>query len=137
MESIILWGLLIFAAVIDWRTLKIPNVLTVPGMITGLIFHGGVGLEGILLALFLAGSLTMFGLWGGGDAKLLMAVGAFVGPWMFYMVFVTVLVFAAIVSFINAWRHKEVRTWVRGKSSTARPFPLAPLIFLAVWWVGR
>jgi prepilin peptidase CpaA len=133
----ILWGLLFCAAVIDWRHLKIPNKLTVPGMILGLIFQGLSGLEGLLLALFLSGILTMLGFWGGGDAKLLMVVGAFIGPWKFYTVFVAVLILAAIVSFVNAYRYGEVKAWVKGQVSTIRPFPLAPLIFIATVLVGR
>lgn len=133
----VLWGLLFCAAVIDWWCLRIPNWLTIPGIITGLILQGVFGLEGFLLALFLAGSITLLGLWGGGDAKLLMVVGAFLGPWKFYSVFVAVLVLAALVSFLQACRYREVMAWLRGKPSAVHPFPLAPLIFLSVVLVGR
>jgi prepilin signal peptidase PulO-like enzyme (type II secretory pathway) len=133
----ILWGLLFCASVIDWRTLKIPNKLTVPGMICGLIFQGFFGLEGFFLALFLGGILTLLGFWGGGDAKLLMVVGAFIGPWKFYSVFVTVLILAAVVSFANAFRYGEIKAWFQGKSDIIRPIPLAPLIFIATLLAGR
>lgn len=134
--DMVLWGLLFCAAVIDWGYFKIPNWLTVPGMLIGLIMQGVFGLEGFLLALFLAGSLTLLGLWGGGDAKLLIVVGSFLGPWTFYTVFVAVLLLAALVSFLLACRYREVKAWLQGKPSTVPSFPLAPLVLLATLWVG-
>ena len=75
------------AAVIDSRTRRLPNWLTVPAVLLGLVFHTATGgLSG--LGLSLAGLATGFGilfvLWliggsGGGDVKLMAALGAWVG----------------------------------------------------------
>ncbi len=75
------------AAIIDMRTGKIPNMLTVLGMTAGLV--GGAilgGLEGLTMAIVggLAASivpLLLFraGAMGGGDVKLLAALGALLG----------------------------------------------------------
>ena len=85
----ILIALLAAAAVIDWRTMKIPNWLTVGGMAWGLLYnaahatsiasgltHSAVGLAcGLLLLL----PLWVLRVMGAGDVKLMAAVGAMVG----------------------------------------------------------
>ena len=84
---LILLAILAVAAVLDVRNRRIPNLLTYPAIILGLglaWFQGGVPLflnhlialtvVGLpMLILFLAGTL------GGGDVKLMAAVGAFLG----------------------------------------------------------
>jgi prepilin peptidase CpaA len=84
---IFLGMLLILAAVIDLKTHRIPNLLTLPTILTALIFHtlsqgaqgfffslagAGAGI-GLLVAPYLMGGM------GAGDAKLMGAVGAVVG----------------------------------------------------------
>jgi prepilin peptidase CpaA len=75
------------AAVCDFRSGKIPNLLTFPMMAAGLVYHtASAGIQGlvfsasglffgicILLILYLMGGM------GAGDAKLLGAVGSMVG----------------------------------------------------------
>ena len=75
------------AAIVDMRTGRIPNMLTVLGMTAGLV--GGAifgGLQGVMMAIGggLAASivpLLLFraGAMGGGDVKLLAALGALLG----------------------------------------------------------
>ena len=83
------------AAICDWKTKRLPNVLTVPAFICAMLFHpivGGIegGLagagHGFLFALggFATGFGTLFVLWligggGGGDVKLMGALGAWLG----------------------------------------------------------
>ena len=84
------------ALVADVRTRKIPNWLNVTGFVTGLVFHGVTqGLVGVQFSLF--GFATGFGilflLWitgggGGGDVKLMGAVGAWLGSPLTVIVFV-------------------------------------------------
>ncbi len=76
-------GLLV-ACVTDLREGKIPNVLTLPLVVLGVLYNtlSGALLFGLLGAV-IAFALH-FGLWAlkverGGDAKLMMAVGAFLG----------------------------------------------------------
>jgi len=79
--------MLIAAAVIDWRTFRIPNWLTIGGMTTGLILNTTLPMQtGLLWALAgLASGLVLLlplyalGVMGAGDVKLMAAVGAFLG----------------------------------------------------------
>ncbi len=76
------------AAVYDGLYRKIPNWLTFPAMLLGValngIMHGVQGLifsaAGMGLALALYGALFFLRGMGGGDVKLMMAVGSMVGP---------------------------------------------------------
>lgn len=79
--------LLVLAVICDLRTRRIPNALTVTGLLTALAlgalagwqpFLAGLAGAGVALALSLP--LVMLGGLGGGDAKLLAAVGAYLGP---------------------------------------------------------
>jgi len=93
------------AALWDWRTNRLPNWLTVSAFVAALIFHvvagavgGGMHGAGAGLLTALAGFATGFGilflLWligggGGGDVKLMGALGAWLGPsytlWVFLL----------------------------------------------------
>jgi prepilin peptidase CpaA len=82
--------ILLAAAVLDIRSRRIPNVLTLPGLVLALVvawLPGGITLATALLgvAMALVFSLPLFalGALGGGDGKLLMMVGAFMGPQAF------------------------------------------------------
>jgi Flp pilus assembly protein protease CpaA len=61
------------AAVIDFRTRRVPNVLTLPAMAAGLLvrFPPDLWILGLAALFFL---LWRAGIWGGGDAKLWMAM---------------------------------------------------------------
>jgi prepilin peptidase CpaA len=88
-RTAVLLALLLAAAVIDWRTYRIPNWLTVGGMAFGLIYAAAVQpgtLSGFLLSLagLVTGLVVMLPAYvlkvmGAGDAKLMAAVGAIVG----------------------------------------------------------
>ena len=105
---VIIGCITLVAAVIDVRTRRIPNWFTVPVLAGGLIFHtvtGGWG--GLLTAL--GGFVTGFGillvLWlmgggGGGDVKLMGAVGAWLGAWLTLIVFLLSAGFAAFFSLV-------------------------------------
>lgn len=85
--SVLLVLVMLGASWTDLRSRRIPNWLTISGIIAGLVIRmwmgpGPVlsGLLGVALALLLALPFFVAGVLGGGDAKLLMAVGAFMGP---------------------------------------------------------
>ncbi len=78
---------LLLASWTDVRSRRIPNWITIGGMVAGLGFHAvrgvgplGVGALGLAAAFAVALPFFLSGALGGGDAKLLMAVGAFFGP---------------------------------------------------------
>jgi prepilin peptidase CpaA len=80
-------AVLLLASWTDVRSRRIPNWLTVVGMVVGLGFHAArgagplaVGLLGVAAAFVVALPFFLSGALGGGDAKLLMVVGAFFGP---------------------------------------------------------
>src|SRR5262245_53599856 len=92
------------AAVIDVRTRRIPNWLTVSGLATGIIFQtaiGGISGLGLALAGFAVGFGILLVLWlvgggGGGDVKLMAAIGAWVGPLHALYVFFLSTVFVVL-----------------------------------------
>jgi prepilin peptidase CpaA len=84
---LIFYVLLLIAAMFDLRTQKIPNLLTYPAMIFALSYHSSInGFEGLIFSssglmigiLLLIIPYLMGGM-GAGDAKLLGAVGSFLG----------------------------------------------------------
>lgn len=86
----LLVALLAAAAVVDVRTMRIPNWLTVGGLLCGLAVSAsaaprlmqGVGdsVVGALLGLGVLLPLWLVRVLGAGDVKLMAAVGAFLGP---------------------------------------------------------
>jgi len=87
LTTLIFVALMVAAAVMDWRTRRITNRLNLLGLAAGLVLRGFAGgdplVEGLLgagLALLITMPLFALGGIGGGDAKLCMAVGAFMGP---------------------------------------------------------
>ncbi len=86
--QITLIAVLLTAVLTDIRSYRIPNWLTVPAMVCGLLIHtllnGQAGLilslEGLGLGLGLFLIFYLMGGMGAGDVKLMAAVGSFLGP---------------------------------------------------------
>src|SRR5687767_10166147 len=80
-------GLAAAAAITDWRTGRIPNWLTLPPLVAAPVAYvAAAGLDGLLpslLGMLVCGAppyiLFRRGAMGGGDVKLLAAVGAVAG----------------------------------------------------------
>jgi prepilin peptidase CpaA len=110
---------LIEAAIIDGRSLRVPNWLTYHFLIGGLIVafaRGGsplllYSLAGAVVGLFSLLPLYSIGGMGAGDVKLMAGLGAWIGPWLTAWVFVSsavvgaVLAVAMIVYSGAIWRH--------------------------------
>lgn len=96
------------ACVTDVRRRRIPNWLTLSGVMTGLVMHAVTrGFAGLRLSL--EGMLVGFGAYavlyclramGAGDVKLMAAVGAIVGPAGWLSVFVATSLAAGVLSLV-------------------------------------
>ena len=105
----------VVACVTDLRTRRIPNVLTFGAALAGVIYHlatgGPIGLGESALG-WLAGALVFIvpfalGGLGGGDVKLLAALGAWIGPvealWLALYTGIAGMVMAIAVAAANGY----------------------------------
>jgi len=86
----ILFGLLLIAAITDYRTHRIPNWLVLSGALFGVIYNIAVPpflhaswlwpLQGLGLGFVVFLPLYLLGVMGAGDVKLMAMVGAIIGP---------------------------------------------------------
>jgi prepilin peptidase CpaA len=108
-------GVLLIAALTDLRARRIPNLLTVTGFALALVLRSAAGgaavVEGLLGAgLALAVMLPLFAMRGvgGGDAKLLIVVGAFLGPKGFVVALLATAIVGGVMSLAAAARRSVV-----------------------------
>jgi prepilin peptidase CpaA len=124
-RDVVLVALLIVAAVIDWRTYRIPNWLTVGGMVFGLLYnaasHGlmagllpALGGLGIGLAMLLP--LYALRVMGAGDVKLMAMVGAFLGSSEIFYVVLFTFAASGIAALAFALWHRALNRVVRNIS---------------------
>lgn len=109
------------AAIADlcWR--KIPRVLTVTGLVTGLAFHlWHGGLRAFLIAVlaavlgFIVGiALFRLGAIGGGDVKLIVAMGAMLSLEAWIVAMEAAILAAGAIALIQAVRHGRLRQTLR------------------------
>ncbi len=116
------------AAVSDWKTRKLPNWLTVSAFAVALFFHTvGGGLTGLMNSLgFATGFGILLVLWlmggsGGGDVKLMGALGAWLGAALTLRVFFVsaglIAVFATAVmlyTLVSSGFHSVRRRYMAG-----------------------
>jgi len=106
---IVLLALLIGAAVYDIRYRRIPNWLTLTGVILGFAINFGIGPPegGVLFAL--QGFAVAFGLYmllyllramGAGDVKLMAAIGALVGWERWFGIFLVTAIVGGVMAFV-------------------------------------
>jgi prepilin peptidase CpaA len=108
---LVLLALLIGAAVYDVRYRKIPNWLTLAGIVVGFAINFGIGppeggvlfaLEGFALGFGLYMALYVLRAMGAGDVKLMAAVGALVGWERWLGIFLITAIVGGIMAFVLA-----------------------------------
>ncbi|HUJ19954.1 MAG TPA: A24 family peptidase, partial [Bryobacteraceae bacterium] len=107
------------AAMYDWKYRRIPNWLTVAGVIAGAAVNTAMGglsglwlaISGAAFALLLYLPLYALRAMGAGDAKLMTAAGALIGPFEWWSVFIyTILIGGAIALVAVVVRGRVRRT---------------------------
>jgi prepilin peptidase CpaA len=110
-------GFTLIVGVVDFRTRKIPNWLTVPAMLGGILLRSLLGgwpgakssLEGVGLALALLLPLVLLRALGAGDWKLMGAVGAFLGPILFLFVLFGSIMVSGLMAAVEMARTKRAK----------------------------
>lgn len=134
----------------DWRWRRIPNGLTVPALVLALVFHtavaGMIGIKSASLG-FVVGFGVMFLLWligggGGGDVKLLAALGAWLGPGLTMILYLASVSLAALIAvgvMFWRWLHPAAQTATTsgaiqlGRNRTKILIPFAVPVCIATW----
>jgi prepilin peptidase CpaA len=128
----IIWALTLAmtasAALLDWRSRRIPNWLTVPGLLVGVTVHtmltGWHGtlfaLEGAGLALVLLLAPVLTRVLGAGDWKLMGAVGAFLGPVLMLFVLFGSIFAAGLMAVVHMMRAGRTAQTLRNMVVLAR-----------------
>lgn len=111
MMSVTLSALMLAAAYFDVRTRRIPNALTLSGFAVAIALRltagpgaGIDGLVGVILAFVLCLPFFVLGVLGGGDVKLLMALGAFMGPRDLLVAMLVIAALGGIIGSVDALR---------------------------------
>ena len=147
-EPLLFWAVILFtstAALIDYFERRIPNWLTVSTAIAGISFYGlTAGVAGLMFSL--VGLATGFGillvLWlmgggGGGDVKLMAAVGSLFGAkltlYVFFLSAVIALLGLAAVTVMTVVRGGL--TTLRKSKASKRAIPYALPVAASVWLV--
>lgn len=99
----------------DLRERRIPNRVTISGLVAGLILAAavesgfpGTAVGGVILAFLVSLPFVALGALGGGDAKLLTAVGAFVGIGGLLSVLIYGALAGGILALANAVRRGAI-----------------------------
>lgn len=129
------------AAVWDLRTGRIPNLLTYSAAVAGLAFafwphtELGIGsrLVGVVAAGFPALLLFRIGSLGGGDVKLVAALGAWLGVQVLEVLAASVIVGAVAAALLLGIY--ALRRSMGDQSPRPGGIPLAPAILLGTLWV--
>jgi prepilin peptidase CpaA len=130
----IIWAFVLtltfLAAATDWRTRKIPNWITVPGIVAGItlrsVISGWPGakasLEGAGLALALLLPLVLLRALGAGDWKLMGAIGAFLGPVLFLFILFGSIFASGLMSAVHMIKTKRVKETLKNIVELVRGF---------------
>ena len=98
--------LTLIAAAYDWKYRRIPNWLTLAGVTAGLAvntYMGGISglwlaVSGAAFALLIYLPLYALRAMGAGDAKLMAAVGALMGPFTWWAIFIYTMLIGGVIA---------------------------------------
>jgi prepilin peptidase CpaA len=164
--SVAISTLMLLAAWTDVRSRRIPNVLTLSGfgvaIALRLLAGPGAGIDGVtgaLLAFVLCLPFFVLGVLGGGDVKLLMALGAFTGPRDLLLAMLIIASIGGIIGAVDAARRgillpvlyncgNILKHWAtlgrRGSNRSlattgalAIPYGVAIAVGSLVWWFAQ
>lgn len=118
---------MLIGALIDWQSRRLPNWLTLLTLVVGLGFalrgttHIGAGaaLAGAAVGFVLLFPAFAIGALGGGDVKLLTAVGAWTGPIGVLIVLLLTTLFGAVLSVAQAAQAGKLRALLRNSGLLA------------------
>lgn len=123
----ILIGLLVTAAIADYRSHRIPNWLVLCGTLFGLTYntmfppflHASLlwPLEGLGIGFIVFLPLYLLGVMGAGDVKLMAMVGAFLGPDDMLWVLLYTMIVGGVLSIIFVFVHGTARRMSRNLSA--------------------
>jgi prepilin peptidase CpaA len=116
-ERIVLFLLVLIAALYDIRSRRIPNMLIFPGALAAIAFHTispyGIGflssMGGLAVGLIAFLPLYMTRAMGAGDVKLMAMVGAFLGPMSALGAIITILIAGGALAIASAIRNKSTQ----------------------------
>lgn len=120
--DIFIFVLIGICGVTDLQTGKIYNKITYPAIVAGFLWNAVAtnapglksSLQGFLIAALLMGTLTLLGGMGGGDTKLIAAIGAIKGyPFIVDVLFYSFLVGGAIALSVAVWQGRFFGTMRR------------------------
>ncbi len=139
LSDLLLLCLLGGATVTDCRTRRIPNVLVLAGLVTGIALallerglHGvGFAIAGVVLGFVLLAPLFALGWLGAGDVKLLSATGAYAGASGVAMVAGLSAMAGGVLGAIMWWRSGQAGLKAR------LPYAVALLCGTLGWMVLR
>ncbi len=137
----------IAAAVIDYRTSRIPNALTLPAIAAGLLllivrcalgYSVAWALATCVISYAIAHALWAGGLWGGGDAKLVIAVLLLISPMHAPLVFMAAF-FAclALALFLRHYLLGALSSSLKLAGYALLPLLISLLVLAAMWSLSR
>ena len=138
LTSFIVFGVTL-AALWDVKTRKIPNIFTFPMMLFGFAYHGmtsgliglGFSAAGFCIGIFVFFIPYLMGGMGAGDAKLMGAAGAILGPKGVIIAAVISMVFAGVYAMaLLAIHHTYSRSLLGRVGITLKVFLLTRQIIL-------
>ena len=109
--------LVVLAAIHDFQRRRIPNWLTLCGLIAGILLQSAMGagwqtaLTGVALSLAIYAPLWLLRAVGAGDVKLMAAIGAFTGPRDWLAIFLITAVLGGVTALVVVlWKRQLGQT---------------------------